>query len=158
MDSALDNAVLPALGFPIRTSSDQSLVGGSPGLFAATHVLHRLSAPRHPPHALCSLVTRSSLGRKRSFESNGPKGPGLQVPGRFNFISKLSVPSFVYGFHRATPDPRGDPVDFCGAGRNRTDDVLLAKQVLYQLSYSPVREPGRFRARLPAWGKFGGPR
>ena len=25
-----------------------------------------------------------------------------------------------------------------GAGRNRTDDLLLAKQALYQLSYSPV--------------------
>ena len=25
-----------------------------------------------------------------------------------------------------------------GAGRDRTDDLLLAKQALYQLSYSPV--------------------
>jgi hypothetical protein len=25
-----------------------------------------------------------------------------------------------------------------GADRNRTDDLLLAKQVLYQLSYRPV--------------------
>ena len=32
----------------------------------------------------------------------------------------------------------GENVKSCGAGRNRTDDVLLAKQVLYQLSYSPV--------------------
>jgi hypothetical protein len=45
-----------AVGFPIRTSSDQRLVGNSPKLFAATHVLHRLSAPRHPPHALSSLL------------------------------------------------------------------------------------------------------
>jgi hypothetical protein len=28
-------------GFPIRTSTDQSLVGSSPWLLAATHVLHR---------------------------------------------------------------------------------------------------------------------
>ena len=27
---------------------------------------------------------------------------------------------------------------FGGAGRNRTDDPLLAKQVLSQLSYSPI--------------------
>jgi hypothetical protein len=66
MYSALDNAELPALGFPIRTSPDQSLVSGSPRLFAATHVLHRLSTPRHPPHALSSLVTRSSFSRNRS--------------------------------------------------------------------------------------------
>ena len=45
------------LGFPIRTSPDRSLVGGSPRLFAATRVLHRLLAPRHPSHALCSLQT-----------------------------------------------------------------------------------------------------
>src|SRR5687767_7054261 len=42
-------------GFPIRTSTDRSLVGSSPWLFAATHVLHRHQAPRHPPLALCSL-------------------------------------------------------------------------------------------------------
>ena len=29
---------------------------GSPGLFAACHVLHRLSVPRHPPCALHSLT------------------------------------------------------------------------------------------------------
>src|SRR5918994_2379091 len=42
-------------GFPIRISTDQSLVGSSPWLFAATHVLHRCQVPRHPPLALCSL-------------------------------------------------------------------------------------------------------
>ena len=31
-----------------------------------------------------------------------------------------------------------DPSDNGGAGRDRTDDILLAKQVLSQLSYSPV--------------------
>ena len=50
-----------AVGFPIRKSPDQRLVGNSPKLFAATHVLHRLSAPRHPPHALSSLLTSISL-------------------------------------------------------------------------------------------------
>ncbi len=60
MDSPQDTAALPAVGFPIRTSTDQSLVGGSPWLIAATHVLHRLLEPRHPPHALSSLVTLNS--------------------------------------------------------------------------------------------------
>ena len=27
-----------------------------------------------------------------------------------------------------------------GAGRSRTDDPLLAKQVLYQLSYDPIKD------------------
>ena len=30
--------------------------GSSPGLIAASHVLHRLWAPRHPPCTLCSLT------------------------------------------------------------------------------------------------------
>ena len=36
-----------------------------------------------------------------------------------------------------TTHARGAPL-FGGAGRDRTDDPLLAKQVLSQLSYSPV--------------------
>lgn len=30
-----------------------------------------------------------------------------------------------------------------GARRSRTDDILLAKQALYQLSYGPIREQAR---------------
>src|SRR5260221_9340364 len=56
MYSVGGTAALPAVGFRIRTSSDQSLVSGSPGLFAATPVLLRLLSPRHPSCALCSLV------------------------------------------------------------------------------------------------------
>jgi hypothetical protein len=44
--------------FLIRTSTDRSLVGSSPWLIAASHVLLRLQAPRHPPLALCSLKTK----------------------------------------------------------------------------------------------------
>ena len=39
-------------GFPIRTSSDQRFVDNSPRHNAVSHVLHRLSMPRHPPCAL----------------------------------------------------------------------------------------------------------
>ena len=44
-------------GFPIQRSPDQGLVGGSPGLIAASHVFHRLMAPRHPPCTLSSLTS-----------------------------------------------------------------------------------------------------
>ena len=57
MYSGSGNQLLSWLGFPIRTFPDQCSVGNSPELFAATHVLHRLSTPRHPPHALSSLLT-----------------------------------------------------------------------------------------------------
>src|SRR2546428_14020896 len=56
MDSAHGTAAFPAVGFPIRTSPDQSLVSGSPTLFAATHVLLRLLSLGHPSCALGSLV------------------------------------------------------------------------------------------------------
>ena len=42
-------------GFPIRTSSDQRSVDSSPRHNAASHVLHRLPVPRHPPCALKHL-------------------------------------------------------------------------------------------------------
>jgi hypothetical protein len=89
MNSARSNAPFGALGFPIRTSSDQRLVGNSPTLFAATHVLHRLLAPRHPPHALSSLLTQisrphahlpaglSKLETKVQAQGSSPYGPQL---------------------------------------------------------------------------------
>ena len=45
-------------GSPIRTPSDQRSVGSSPRLIAASHVLHRLLVPRHPPCALNNSATQ----------------------------------------------------------------------------------------------------
>jgi hypothetical protein len=56
MYSVYDDQALPWPGCPIRTSPDHGLFSGSPKLFAACHVLHRLSTPRHPPIALSSLT------------------------------------------------------------------------------------------------------
>ena len=44
-------------GSPIRTPPDQRSVDSSPGPIAASHVLHRLLVPRHPPCALTHLHT-----------------------------------------------------------------------------------------------------
>src|SRR5437016_14674160 len=60
MYSGRGTRALPRVGFPIRTSPDQRLVSTSPGLFAAAHVLHRLSAPRHPPCALVLLIEKNT--------------------------------------------------------------------------------------------------
>ncbi len=51
MYSPAGNRTQPRLGFPIRTPSDQRFVDNSPRLNAVSHVLHRLSMPRHPPYA-----------------------------------------------------------------------------------------------------------
>ena len=60
---------------------------GSPGLFAACHVLRRLSTPRHPPDALLSLApprrqhhrdgaSHTHAGRRTA----APKGGGRRPP------------------------------------------------------------------------------
>lgn len=42
-------------GFPHSEIRGSKLIRSSPRLIAAYHVLHRLSAPRHPPNALKAL-------------------------------------------------------------------------------------------------------
>src|SRR5918993_2578399 len=46
-------------GFPHSEISGSKLVCSSPKLIAAYHVLHRLLAPRHSPHALSSLTIKT---------------------------------------------------------------------------------------------------
>src|SRR6187551_2443088 len=48
-------------GYPIRTPWDHSLVDSSPRPIAASHVLHRLLVPRHPPFALDNLTTKNKM-------------------------------------------------------------------------------------------------
>lgn len=55
-------------GFPHSEILGSKLVRSSPRLIAAYHVLHRLSAPRHPPNALKALDRshyRCSCGSRR---------------------------------------------------------------------------------------------
>ena len=59
-------SVFNGVGFPIRTSPDQSLLSDSPGLIAACHVLRRLPAPRHPLHALSNLTIKFSQDKKNA--------------------------------------------------------------------------------------------
>src|ERR1700742_498986 len=56
-------------GFPIRTSSDQRSVDSSPRHIAASHVLHRLLMPRHPPCALKHLQTQENNSNKNATKS-----------------------------------------------------------------------------------------
>jgi hypothetical protein len=150
MDSPQDSTALPAEGFPIRTSTDQSLVGGSPWLIAATHVLRRLLEPRHPPHALSSLVTLNSGLPSRS-SSGAAFEVEIQTLRRFgsretSLCDALLYPSYSVvrvlrpaALLRRRAGTRVPGLDFGGADRSRTDDIQLAKLALYQLSYSPIK-------------------
>ena len=44
-------------GFPHSEIAGSKDICSSPTLIAAYHVFHRLSVPRHPPCALCSMTT-----------------------------------------------------------------------------------------------------
>ncbi len=149
MNSAPDDAALPASGCPIRRSPVQSPLSGSPELFAASHVLHRLLAPRHPPYALSSLTTKRLYYQERISQIRYPYAIVKEQP--TNPLVRWIHDACNRGKHRAS---RTSTVS--GADRDRTDDLRLARAALSQLSYSPtyhacksVAEVGLGRVELP---------
>ena len=131
MNSALDDAALPAPGFPIRTSPDQSLLSGFPKLFAASHVLHRLLAPRHPPCALSSLTTLV-FSPTALFDSELPVCNCQRPTERTHVRVGSALPA---GWRKQAACIQRNLSS--GADRSRTDDLRLARAALSQLSYSP---------------------
>ena len=67
-------------GFPIRTSTDRSLEGSSPWLFAASRVLLRLQAPRHPPLTISNLENIDARARYGILKER--MRPGTHMPPR----------------------------------------------------------------------------
>jgi hypothetical protein len=65
-------------GLPHSDIRGSTIARISPRLFAACHVLHRLSVPRHPPNALLSLLPLQRNGMRR--EQRGQGGPGSKDP------------------------------------------------------------------------------
>jgi hypothetical protein len=125
------------MGFPIRTSPDQSLLSDSPGLIAAGHVLHRLPAPRHPLHALSNLTIKFSQDKKNAAKFDCQRTEDLSLNPRPGGLASSGVRR-----------PRSG-----GAGRDRTGGLRLAKPALSQLSYSPVEESRRRTPGAPSAGR-----
>jgi hypothetical protein len=91
------------MGYPLRGGLPHSEISGSPGarpspeLFAACHVLHRLSVPRHPPDAL--LVLAHAQPQDRTF----PRCPGalpVARPYRGHAPRRICIP--MPGHDRST--------------------------------------------------------
>src|SRR3954463_16789334 len=61
MNSGAGDTTQLVPGSPIRTPWDHSSVDNSPRPIAASHVLHRLLVPRHPPFALDNLTTENKM-------------------------------------------------------------------------------------------------
>lgn len=77
-------------GFPIRTSSDPRSVGSSPRHIAASHVLHRLSVPRHPPCALKHLQHKT---KKMSHHPHTPPKECMRVSEKFALHAEHTRPT-----------------------------------------------------------------
>src|SRR5438445_12735482 len=94
-DSGESTRALPRVGFPIRKARDRRLVSTSPGLIAAAHVLHRLSAPRHPPCALVLLIRRtrcvSAMEFSRCAAGRSPDASAPVTKGRPEAVSQNST-------------------------------------------------------------------
>ena len=107
-----------------------------PKLIAAYHVLHRLQEPRHPPYALSYLLTRHILLRAVSAESCTLRFRCFLNLYGFTFIAFICSYSFEIALEESFVLSNMSKimcnafVASCGEYRIRTDDPLLAKQVL----------------------------
>ena len=101
-------------GFPHSDTHGSMLARSSPWLFAACRVLPRQPMPSHPPYALSVLTHSSRFQRtvRRARPGSTRRGRGGMNP--FTGFALVG-----------------------GGERDRTDDLLLAKQALSQLSYTP---------------------
>ena len=132
----------------------------SPDLIAACHVFHRLSMPRHPSEALMRLIVLSKTHVwGRIIRPGRTKDPDAPTHALCFLMSSRARPSssigeagltlqFTMSFRQYTRPGQGDwklvPRSrrclLGGASRGRTDDLMLAKHALYQLSYGPNHE------------------
>ena len=155
-------------GFPHSEISGSKGARASPDLIAACHVLHRLSTPRHPSEALMRLIVLSKThawlcagqplgksGRRHTCALylsdndvfSGPSCKRRQPQGEV--CKRRTDPSFTMSSAHAAEEGRREtfvPIaSNGGARRDRTDDLMLAKHPLYQLSYGPslIKEPLR---------------
>jgi hypothetical protein len=122
-------------------------VCGSPRLIAACHVLHRFSAPRHPPSTLSSLTIKYLRRESFSFYPTLLSKIAITADQKALRTYLLSESCLIRAtprlFHRSRPRDTGTarslPSGFGGgAERARTADLRLAKPPLSQLSYSPT--------------------
>ena len=109
-------------GLPHSEISGSKLVDSSPKLIAVFRVLHRLLMPRHPSCARIRLarIFLAYISIYVAILLN------FQLPVFKDQINCLRLASLKPG-----------ALIYGGGRRIRTDGMLLAKQPLYQLSYTP---------------------
>jgi len=117
MNSGAGDTTQLVPGSPIRTPWDHSSVDSSPRPIAASHVLHRLLVPRHPPCALSNLTTKMLASTMQFSTNTHPHPPHHNnhppaQPGRTN-VHQANPRSGVLrsgrGRHQRTQTP-GQPI------------------------------------------------
>ena len=139
-------------GFPHSDICGSQLICSSPQLFAAYRVLHRLPVPRHPPCALIRLtncfltftVLVAVLVRTRGLShchAVSPACPPVGMPAypilRVHRILSNLIHSARLSYMRFSRCVC-EILSHSGDEGIRTPDPLLARQVLSQLSYTPI--------------------
>src|ERR1051325_3317731 len=139
MNSGAGDTTQLVPGFPIRTPWDHSSVDSSPRPIAASHVLHRLLVPRHPPFALDNLTTENKmLASTVQFSTNNQptthqpptKPPGTQ-PIRVGSPERYERPGHAWMTPKKQP-----PVVLSGPNR-----VLIATYQPHQHSAPTLMSP-----------------
>ena len=125
-------------------------VGGSPKLIATNYALHRLLAPRYPPYALNYLtelvsVTLDQPTISKSVSPTGKLKTRICIRQIHTTKSALPADTTVHGGGCRHRLPSPSLIQRLGrknggGDRDRTCDILLAKQALSQLSYTPLSQ------------------
>src|SRR6476660_5866128 len=119
MYSALGDTTSLVPGFPIRTSSDPRSVDSSPRHIAASHVLHRLPVPRHPPCALTHLQHKNQFQKKNctSTHTENPPPQRAVTTMRARCSQPLSTNQTPHPTTKARRQPVLSPVSHNGTKR-----------------------------------------
>ena len=123
---------------------------GSPGLIAACHVLHRLSAPRHPPDALLSLAPPRR--RRRRLPGTGarethcdPRANTTTTTERSRELTSKQSSRHARArdaaLSRASRDARSSIID--RAGPSRAARVARRHHTIERNPSGPMDGPGR---------------
>ena len=116
-------------GFPHSEIPGSKPACGSPRLIAACHVLRRLLAPRHPPHALSSLTIK--LAESKVHGSPHCAVHPIYVP---DIQLSKNLADGEYKAEAFQSERPGFALAVGGEYRDRTGDLLVANQALSQLS------------------------
>ena len=132
-------------GFPIRTSSDPRSVGSSPRHIAASHVLHRLSVPRHPPCALKHLQHKTKKMSHHPHTTPTPKKGRhhARVSEKFALQQKHTTHNCAFSMLATTIHKSNTTPHHQSRGNNKTPTPESLTSGSEGRHTNPQRGPGR---------------